>query len=239
MRTNIIIIWIVMLCMTAVCSAQQPPKLPQQVQFILVTQLVSWDDGMACEVGEVEVVLDYTPTAYVIWNENGRRYEVNRTHAKKITSDEAAVRLLAKRQQLYANLNQIAAALAKTLQNQQNPNANQNRNELKELQETLALLKQLQDLANGGAAGNLPLPARPADRVAAGNHWIKAVIERGQTIQLDDGSVWQINPLNKVDAILWLPVQRITIVESGNALYPHKLVNTDSKSTAEAKLISR
>lgn len=36
-----------------------------------------------------------------------------------------------------------------------------------------------------------------------------------------------------------LPTERITIVNSGNALYPYKLINTDGKSVAEAKLISR
>jgi hypothetical protein len=217
--------------MTIVCSAEQAPKLPDKVQFILITQPVSWNDGMACEVGEVEVVLAYTQTAYAIWNENGKRYEVNRTHAKKITSDEAAVRLLVKRQQLYASRN--------VAPNQPNPNANQNRNELQEMQDALTLLKQMQDLVDGGAGGNLPLPGRAGGVVAGGNHWIKSVVARGQTIQLEDGSVWQINPLNKVDAILWLATERITIVDSGNALYPHKLINTDGKSTAEAKLISR
>jgi len=231
MRTNAIIIWIVMLCMTTVCSAEQAPKLPEKVQFIMITKPVSWNDGMACEVGEVEFVLDYTPTAYAIWNENGKRYEVNRTHAKKITSDEAAVRLLAKRQQLYASRN--------VAPDQPNPNANQNRNELQEMQDALTLLKQMQDLVNGGTGGNLPLPGLAGGGVAGGNHWIKSVVERGQKIQLEDGTVWQINPLNKVDAILWLATERITIVDSGNAFYPHKLINTSSKSTAEAMLISR
>ena len=220
-----------MLCMTAASFAQQAPKLPEQVQFIMITQAVSWEDGMECEVGEVELVVEYTPTAYAIWMENGKLYEVNRTHAKKITSDEAALRLLVKRQQLYASRN-IAP-------DQQNPNANQNRNELQEMQDALTLLKQMQDLVNGGAGGNLPLPGRAGGGVEGGNHWIKSVVERGTTIQLEDGSVWQINPLNKVDAILWLATERITIVDSGNALYPHKLININGKSTAEAKLISR
>jgi hypothetical protein len=242
MKTNAIIIWIVMLCMTLVCTAQQAPKLPENVQFIMVTQPVKWDDGMACEVGEIEVVLEFTRTAYVIWNENGKRYEVNRTHAKKVTSDEAAVRLLVKRQQLYARQNQMLAAIAPLLQNQQNQqnqNGNQNLKELQEMREALALIQQMQNLVNGGAGGNLPLPNLPAGGAAGGGHWIKSVIERGQTIQLENGSLWQINPLNKVDAILWMSMEQITVVESGNALYPYKLVNTSSKSAAEAKLISR
>jgi len=242
MRTTVMTIWMVMLCMTAVCTAQQAPKLPKDIQFIQITQAASWNDGMASEVGEVEIIVDYTPTAYVIWNENGKRYEVNRTQAKKITSDEAAVRLLVKRQQLYASQNKMATALTTFMQNQknqQNQNANQKPNDLQEMQDALTLLKQIQDFANGGVGGNIPMPGQPAGIVARANHWIKSVVERGQTIQLEDGSLWQLNPLNKVDAILWLAMERITIVDSGNALYPHKLINTDGRSTAEAKLISR
>jgi hypothetical protein len=84
-------------------------------------------------------------------------------------------------------------------------------------------------------------PGAPAGPYAGLNarHWIKAVVERGQTIQLEDGSLWQLNPFNKVDAILWLITERITVIESENALYPYKLINSDSKSAAEAKLISK
>ncbi len=94
-------------------------------------------------------------------------------------------------------------------------------------------------------AGQNPAAPKAAPRAAgpyAGlnvEHWIKAVVERGQTIQLDDGSLWQINPFNKIDAILWMGVERVTVIESNNPLYPYKLVNTDSKSAAEAKLISK
>lgn len=214
MKTIAIISWVIMLCITSVCTAQQAPKLPEKVQFIMITQPVKWDDGMACEVGEIEVVLEFTPTAYVVWNENGKRYEVNRTHANKITSDEAAVRLLVKRQQLYAQQNKILAAVVPLLQqqqqqqqNQQNQNGNQNQNELQQMREALALLQQLQNFVNGGVGGNIPLPGRPVGRVAGGKHWIKSVIERGQTVQLEDGSLWQINPLNKVDSMLWMSME--------------------------------
>ena len=228
MKTIVFTVALLIQCLSPFCWAQAAPKLPQKAQFIQVTKPVQWNDGMACEVGEIEVVIDYTRTAYVIWNENGKRYEVNRTHAKKVTSDEAAIALLIKRQQLYAAKNQLMAALAQAMQNQ---------NQIRNAQQQLALLKQLQDLVNGGGAANIPLPGAPA--LQAGNHWIRKVIERGETIQLEDGSIWQISPLSKIDAILWLVTEKIVIVESGNPLYPYKLVNSDGGTSAEAKKISR
>ncbi len=233
MRTNAIIIWMVMLCMALSVTAQQPPKLPVTTQFIQMTEQVTYEDGAVSPVGMVEAAIDYTPTAFVIWGENGKRYQVKRSQAKKITPEEAAVALFVERQALFNNQEKLNEALAGIINVKQNQNANMN--ELQQMQAALALIKQIQDLANGGGGGVMPMPGR----VAGGNHWIKSVVERGQTIQLEDGSVWQINPLNKVDAILWLATERITIVDSGNAFYPHKLINTSSKSTAEAKLISR
>ena len=108
----------------------------------------------------------------------------------------------------------------------------------------LRAMQAAQNMPPQNVPAQKPGQARPAPAVGpyAGvnmRHWIKNVVERGQTIQLEDGSIWQINPFNKVDAILWMAVERITVVDSGNALYPYKLINSDSKSTAEAKLISK
>lgn len=219
-----------MLCMTSIGKSQQAPKLPQPPQFIQMTQEVTYDDESVSPVGMVEAVVDVTPTAFVIWGENGKRYQVKRSQAKKITPEEAAVALFAERQALFNNQEKMNEALAAVMNNQ---------NQLRNAQDQLALLKQLQDLVNGGGVGNIPMPGAPAGQGANGNHWIKKIVERGKTVQLENGSLWQINPLSKVDAILWLPTERITIIESGNAVYPYKLINSDGKSTAEAKLISR
>lgn len=226
MRTLAIAITLLIHSFASPALTQDAAKQPQKFQFIRITKPVQWDDGMACTVGEIEVVLEFKANSYVIWNDNGKRYEINRTHAEKITSDVAAAALLVKRQELYAAQRQLTDALAQAMQN---------RNQIRDAQDQLALLKQLQDLVNGGGVGNLPMI--PAGQV--GNHWIKKVIERGQTIQLEDGSIWQINPISKVDVILWLPTERISIAESGNAIYPYKLINSDGGSVAEAKLVSR
>jgi len=216
-----------MLCMTSICIGQQPPKLPQPPQFIQMTQEVTFGDGAFCPLGIVEAVVDYTPADFVIWG-NGKRYQVKRSQAKKITPEEAAVALYAERQALLNRQEKMEEALGAAMNNH---------NQLRNAQDQLTVLKQLQDLVNGGGIGNLPLPAAPLGQGTNSNHWIKTIIERGQTIQLEDGSLWQINPLSKVDAGLWLPTERITIVESGNKFYPHKLINSDGKTAAEAKRI--
>lgn len=70
-------------------------------------------------------------------------------------------------------------------------------------------------------------------------HWVSKKIDSGKYIKLEDGSLWEISPLDKINTILWLTLDDITVIESDNLLYPYILVNTDDDETAEAKLIAR
>lgn len=70
-------------------------------------------------------------------------------------------------------------------------------------------------------------------------HWVSKNIESGKYIKLEDGSLWEISPLDKINTILWLILDNITVTESSNLLYPYLLVNTDDNETAEAKLIAK
>ena len=107
-------------------------------QFIQVTREVSWSDGMRCQVGEVELVTGFNKDTYTVWN--GKNYLIYRTHAKKITSDEAALALLRQRQQLYTQLQRLMS---------QRSQAKNNQNRQPTAQEQLAILQQLQKIANG------------------------------------------------------------------------------------------
>lgn len=55
---------------------------------------------------------------------------------------------------------------------------------------------------------------------------------------VEDGSIWEVSSISRVDTMLWLPTDDITVVESDNPLYPYKLINNDSGDVAEARLIS-
>ncbi|MBO8131939.1 MAG: hypothetical protein H0Z29_10590 [Candidatus Marinimicrobia bacterium] len=72
-----------------------------------------------------------------------------------------------------------------------------------------------------------------------GSHWVSKKIDGGRFIKLEDGSLWEISPIDRINTRLWLVTEEITVIESGNPLYPYMLINSDSEDTAEAKLISR
>ena len=74
---------------------------------------------------------------------------------------------------------------------------------------------------------------------AASGHWIKRIVERGKIVELEDGSLWELSSFSRVDAILWLPVEKIVVTGGDMPGYPYKLVNPDSKSAADAKLLSK
>ena len=47
-----------------------------------------------------------------------------------------------------------------------------------------------------------------------GGHWVQKNVDSGTYMILEDGSLWQIDPIDKIDAMLWLPISEITVVES-------------------------
>jgi hypothetical protein len=70
-------------------------------------------------------------------------------------------------------------------------------------------------------------------------HWIQENIDSGSIILLEDGSLWQVDPMDKIDAMLWLPISNITIVtsSSGSPGYEYLLINTDDNEKAHAKYL--
>lgn len=138
MKRQPIIICIVMLCMIVSSGAQEAPQLPKNFQFIQITKKVAWDDGMTRNVGDVDLVLDYTPSAYILWHISGKRYSVDRTHAEKITVEAAAVRMLAMSQFQHNGQRQVQAH-----------DPNKNLREIREAQEMLKLIQQMQEMISG------------------------------------------------------------------------------------------
>lgn len=72
-----------------------------------------------------------------------------------------------------------------------------------------------------------------------GGHWIKKNIDSGTFMVLEDGSLWEIDRIDKIDAMLWLPISNITVMESssGSLGYDYLLINTDDGEKAHAKYI--
>ena len=70
-----------------------------------------------------------------------------------------------------------------------------------------------------------------------GGHWIEKVLDDGSIIKLEDNSLWQVDPLDKIDSALWLPLDNITVIEGDDPTYPYKLVNTDDNHLVDVKPI--
>lgn len=87
----------------------------------------------------------------------------------------------------------------------------------------------------------LSSPTAPTVYSAVGKgHWIKTNIDSGTFIQLEDESLWEIDPPGQIDASLWLPTASIVVVESnkGSPRYGYRLINTDDGESAHARLIA-
>ena len=74
-----------------------------------------------------------------------------------------------------------------------------------------------------------------------GGLWIKKNVDSGTYIILEDNSLWKIDPLDKIDAMLWLPISEITVIEStsGSPGYNYLLINTDDGEKAHAKYMGK
>ena len=61
-------------------------------------------------------------------------------------------------------------------------------------------------------------------------HWIESVSSDGRIVILEDGSVWEVDPVDRIDSMLWLPVSEIVACDD-------KLINTDDGETVDAMRI--
>lgn len=70
-------------------------------------------------------------------------------------------------------------------------------------------------------------------------HWIRKVINNGKIIILEDGSLWEVSPLDQIISSLWLPTSSIYVVQTNNPFYPYKLINTDDDESVQAKYLGQ
>jgi hypothetical protein len=90
-------------------------------------------------------------------------------------------------------------------------------------------------------ARSVPRPNPGSSATLGGGHWIETNAEDGDLIILEDGSLWKIDPMDKVDASLWLETTEITVIESddGSPGYDYLLINTDDSEKAHAKWLGQ
>jgi len=53
---------------------------------------------------------------------------------------------------------------------------------------------------------------------------------------LEDGSMWEVSPIEIIYSAIWLPVSNIIVVDDFG-LYPYKLINTNKRQKVSAKYL--
>ncbi len=103
--------------------------------------------------------------------------------------------------------------------------------------------RRVLDVAQRGSPGGQPRKqGSTAGRAYAGvgdGHWIDEVSGSGAIVTLEDGSMWEISSMDRIDTSLWLPITDITVLEADRPIgeYRYLLVNTEDGEKALAKYI--
>ncbi|HEY7090200.1 MAG TPA: hypothetical protein VH518_19035 [Tepidisphaeraceae bacterium] len=71
-----------------------------------------------------------------------------------------------------------------------------------------------------------------------GGHWIKTNGE-GKIIVLEDGSTWEVEAVDQIDSLLWLPVTDISVVLARDPIgeYRYTLINKEDGEKVLAKYV--
>jgi hypothetical protein len=85
-----------------------------------------------------------------------------------------------------------------------------------------ALLAQ----AHAGSIASTP-PIHASNSCSSG-HWVDQVMDGGGFVTLQNGSLWEIDPVDKVESGLWLPTEEIIVCGDG------RLINTDNGDQVSA-----
>lgn len=103
----------------------------------------------------------------------------------------------------------------------------------------------------GSASGNAyASPPRPRSTTSAGGgsyygvggrHWIQRTEGGGRIVVLEDGSRWEVWPVDRITAALWLPVSDIEVADARSPMgaFRYALINTDDDEVVLAKYLGR
>ena len=61
-------------------------------------------------------------------------------------------------------------------------------------------------------------------------HSVESVLGDGQIVKLDDGSIWEVDPVDAITSALWLPTAEIVVCDD-------KLINADDKESVSARRV--
>lgn len=71
----------------------------------------------------------------------------------------------------------------------------------------------------------------------SGSQHIKSVLQHGEIVVLDDGSIWRVNRLDRFVSRLWNKYDNVVVVFGSYGSVT--LVNSDARETVDAKFLGK
>jgi len=68
-------------------------------------------------------------------------------------------------------------------------------------------------------------------------HWLRDKHEEGKIVVLEDESVWEVHPADRLTTSRWLRISTITVNRTQKEGYPYLLTNTTEGETARANYL--
>jgi hypothetical protein len=107
--------------------------------------------------------------------------------------------------------------------------ASKNANSEDALLVSLGLIKQLSEPAAKPKSSRV-VPQTNSRSNCEDGHWIASVSSGGEIVKLEDGSIWEISAIDRIDTTLWLITEEVTICGG-------RLINTDTGDAVDATRI--
>ena len=85
-----------------------------------------------------------------------------------------------------------------------------------------------QNQSNARTSQGSSRPSRKYTSQCESGHWVSSVSSDGEIVKLEDGSVWEVDRVDTIDTMLWLPTTDIVVCDG-------KLINTEDNETASAR----
>lgn len=68
-------------------------------------------------------------------------------------------------------------------------------------------------------------------------HWLRDKMEEGRIVVLEDESIWEVHPSDRLTTRGWLRISTITVKQSQKEGYPYLLLNTTEGEQARANYV--
>jgi hypothetical protein len=72
-----------------------------------------------------------------------------------------------------------------------------------------------------------------------GSHWVQTVLQEGRMIILEDGSRWEVEELNQMETVLWVPTSPITVTEAESPTGDFRYVLTNTEAEVSVRALYR